>query len=398
MKLTKLFGDELRPPLTNIVGAQAYYAGKAPHVTGMSPEGDKLVIRLREPAPDLPWVAASSSCAVPSERRSSRAASRSPFRLQGPYYLSALTDSLAVLKRNPNYGGSRPQHLDAMVVEFNVSPAEAATRIENDTLDYFLESQQATLAPDSQAARVAGDRYSLTPYNRIQYYGFNYDRPLFADVGMRRAVQYALDRRALVEAVPGGSGGVPATRLLYPSILGYDEKQLYPLRSELRTARRLAAGRTGQVVVCCTWVGDRAYAEAFNRALREQLAAIGLRMSVLSLRQGVSEAEFLAKVRRSDLIWGGLNTHTADPASYLKDLFLPPGDAKELRRIQTLFAPARERAALALAKKIERDSLYAVFQMDALPELVSRRLGCVVHQPEYAGVDLAALCLKDSRD
>jgi hypothetical protein len=25
---------------------------------------------------------------------------------------------------------------------------------------------------------------------------------------------------------------------------------------------------------------------------------------------------------------------------------------------------------------------------------VSRRLGCIVHQPEYAGVDLAALCLK----
>ena len=49
---------------------------------------------------------------------------------------------------------------------------------------------------------------------------------------------------------------------------------------------------------------------------------------------------------------------------------------------------------MAIARRVERDSLYAVYMTDALPELVSRRLGCIVHQPEYAGVDLAALCLK----
>jgi hypothetical protein len=29
-----------------------------------------------------------------------------------------------------------------------------------------------------------------------------------------------------------------------------------------------------------------------------------------------------------------------------------------------------------------------------MPELVSRRLGCIVHNPVYAGVDLAALCVR----
>jgi len=79
-------------------------------------------------------------------------------------------------------------------------------------------------------------------------------------------------------------------------------------------------------------------------------------------------------------------------------LFLPPDEAKELRRIQRLFSPKRERAAVALARRLERESLFAVLGSEAIPELVSRRLGCVVHQPEYAGVDLAALCLKDSDD
>ena len=84
VQLAKLFGDELRPPLTNIVGAQAYYAGKAPHVTGMSPEGDKLVIRLREPAPDLPWLVAASSCAVPVDTPVVKGGLEKPVHSAGP--------------------------------------------------------------------------------------------------------------------------------------------------------------------------------------------------------------------------------------------------------------------------------------------------------------------------
>jgi hypothetical protein len=35
-----------------------------------------------------------------------------------------------------------------------------------------------------------------------------------------------------------------------------------------------------------------------------------------------------------------------------------------------------------------------VYEQGAVPELVSPRLGCIVHQPEYEGVDFAALCLR----
>jgi DNA-binding SARP family transcriptional activator/streptogramin lyase len=399
VKLTKLFGDGLRPPLDNIVGAQQYYAGKTLHISGVSVRDDELVLRFRKPEPDLPWLVAGSSCAVPADTPVVEGGLEKPVPSAGPYYLATLTDSFAVLRRNPNYGGSRPQHLDAIVVEFSVPPSEAATRIESGTLDYFLESQQATLTPDTQAARAAGTRYRLTPPTipNVYFYAFNYERPLFADPRMRRAVQYALDRRALVDAGLAGSVGVPATRLLSSGVPGYDERQLYPLRSDVRTARRLAAGRTGRVVVCCTYVGDAQYVAVFNRTLRGQLAAIGLRMTMLSLSQADSPSVAEAKVRRSDLIWGGLGADTADSADYLKDLFLPPDDAKELRRIQTLFSPERERAALELARRIERESLFAVYAREAIPELRSRRLGCIVHQPEYAGIDLAALCLRNAR-
>jgi DNA-binding SARP family transcriptional activator/ABC-type transport system substrate-binding protein/streptogramin lyase len=394
VKIMKLFGDQLSPPLSDIRGAQDFYSGKTLHISGVSANGNELVVRFLKPEPDLPWLAASFSCAVPVPTPVVKGGLEKPVPSAGPYYLATLTDSVAVLRPNPNYGGTRPQHLDAIVIQFDMPPAEAATRIQNGTLDYFFESQQATLTPDTAAARAAGADYRITPSNGVQFYAFNVGRPLFADIRMRRAVQYALDRSALLAANPSGSAGVAATRLLHPSIVGYDERKLYPLHADVRTARKLAGGRRSKVDV---WTWDDPYAEAFNKELRKQLGAIGLRMSIVQAAQSDSQAEALAK-HRSDLIWGGLSEHSADPGDYLKDLVLPPDDARELRRIQRLPSPDRERAALALVRKLERKSLFAVFQMDGWPELWSRRLGCIVHQPEYPGIDLAALCLKRSGD
>jgi hypothetical protein len=41
--------------------------------------------------------------------------------------------------------------------------------------------------------------------------------------------------------------------------------------------------------------------------------------------------------------------------------------------------------------------MYLAYANFATPELVSKRLGCVIDQPEYPGVDLAALCLRSAR-
>ena len=389
--LSPKLSPSLPPPLANIVGADAYRAGRAAHVSGVSARGRKLVIRLREPAPDVPWLVAESSCAVPEATPIVEGGLEKPVPSAGPYYLAALTETVAVLKRNPNYGGSRPQHLDAIVVELNVPPAEAATRIEAGTLDYFLESQNPTLRPNTQAAHSAGDRYRLTPYLGVHYFTFGYHRPLFADVRMRRAVQFALDRQVLAEADP--AGGLPATRVLARGVHGYDETPLYPHRRDLRAARRFAAGREGTAVVY-TWI-DPGHTDTFNYELRRQLAAIGIDTKFVAIDQARGFEP--AKGIRADLVWGGLSVNSADPGAYLQQLsYLPPRYSNDIRRITLLESPARERAAAALVRAVERDSLLAVFQQGAIPELVARRVGCVVHQPEYAGVDLAALCLKRS--
>jgi DNA-binding SARP family transcriptional activator/ABC-type transport system substrate-binding protein/streptogramin lyase len=383
--------DYVVPQALNIAGVDEYRAGKVPHISGVSVQEGKLVIRLVKPAPDFPWFAA-QTCAVPRETPVVPNGVTTPVASAGPYYLAEHADSFAVLRRNPNYGGTRPRHLDAIVFKFNVAPGKAASQIENGTLDYYLESQNPTLTPDTAAADAAGERYRLTSSSSagVHFFAFNVDRPLFADVRMRHAVQYALDRVALAKA--GDAIGIPATRLLSPSVPGYEATPLYPLRGDLRRARKLAPREESRAVVY-TW-DDPPYTAAFHRLLREQLAAIGIRASVLRIDQ--AKGFELAKAQRADLIWGGLNANTADPGAYLQPLsYLPPPYGNEIGRIQKLSSPARERAAASLARGIDQRSLFAVYVMDAMPELVSRRLGCLVHHPVYAGVDLAVLCLRE---
>ena len=136
---------------------------------------------------------------------------------------------------------------------------------------------------------------------------------------------------------------------------------------------------------------------AFARAVREQLAAIGISTTVVPLtNDDYASGAVYTKTAGSDIFWGALTSDNGDPVTALRALSLTPRESVELQRIAQLAPPERDRAAAAVAARIDRQSLFAIYGYGAIPELVSPRLGCIVHQPEYAGVDLAALCLRRS--
>ena len=128
---------------SDIAGVDAYRAGRARHVAGISAHGDTLTIRLEAPAagPPGPDGAALLLRRAASGRRSSRTASKSRSRRQGPYYLAAHIEGVvAVVKRNPNYPGPRPQRLDAIVYRRpNVPKADAISQIERGEADHLGE-------------------------------------------------------------------------------------------------------------------------------------------------------------------------------------------------------------------------------------------------------------------
>ena len=75
----------------------------------------------------------------------------------------------------------------------------------------------------------------------------NTSRPLFADARLRKAVNYAIDRRALAHIghfrFSPGFPAIPTAQYLPPTMPGASRTRLYPLGGDLRAARRLRPER-----------------------------------------------------------------------------------------------------------------------------------------------------------
>ena len=377
--------------LADVVGANAYHAGKAAHVSGISAHGDTLVIRLLRAATDLPSrLALPNFCAVPAGLPVAYQGLHDPIPSAGPYYLADRAQNVLVLKRNPNYQGPRPHGPDAIVYRMNVDVGDAVAQIEQGKLDLVLEDDPA-LAPTSAAAREAGPRYREVPKNWISLLALNTRRPLFADSRVRRAVEYAIDRRTLANGV-----GLATSHLLPPNLPDYKRGPTFPLTPDLRAARRLIGDRHLHAVLAAYDPAADPASAALAAAVRDQLAALGITVTILPLH-GDDDPTTPARLAHADLATVGRNaSQTLDPVDYLAGLpYLPSADHARLEQIARLSPPYRAAAAAALTARLESEAVYVPYADGAIPELVSKRLGCIVHQPEYPGVDLAALCLRN---
>src|SRR5687767_4424497 len=95
----------------DIVGADAVLAGKREHASGVVARGKSLTIRLKRPTPDF-LARTGFMCAVPPDLPADREG-RVAFPAAGPYYVAEYrAGERAVVRRNPYYGGTRPQRVD----------------------------------------------------------------------------------------------------------------------------------------------------------------------------------------------------------------------------------------------------------------------------------------------
>jgi DNA-binding SARP family transcriptional activator/ABC-type transport system substrate-binding protein len=379
--------------LSDVVGAKAYNAGRAEHLSGVSAHGNTLVIRLRRPAGDLASrLAEPSFCAVP--RDLPMIPNGLPYAVPsaGPYYLAEHAANVVVLKPNPYYHGPRPRRVDAIVYRMHVDPAEAAALVAAGKVDYVEEADPA-LGPRTDAARGAGSRYRLTRNNWTEGLALNTRRPLFRAARARRTVAYALDRTSLADAL---GSSVPSSHILAPGTPGYRDRPGYPLHGtpvgKLHRARAVLAVAADD--------NGAAYDPAVVDRIRRQLAAVGITVKVWAIPQSdLNDPRKRPRLlARADLtrIEGNAET-TRDPVAELLELPYLPGAARAtLERIATIPSPRRELAAAAVAARLEQDADDIGFADRVTPELVSSRLGCLVEQPVYPGLDLAALCLRPS--
>jgi YVTN family beta-propeller protein len=392
-----------------ILGARAFAAGKATDVAGIVASGDRLTFRLT--APDPVFVSALAEplfCAVPADTPLAPSGVRT-LPSAGPYYVASYTpDQEIVLRRNPNYRGRRPHRLREIDVRIGVTPEQSVREIEAGRADYTLDyglfpGVYARLArrygPASRAASIGRQRYFLNPALVLDYLRLNTNRALFAQIRLRRAVNYAIDRRALARL--GFDNPSPAgltDQYLPPTVAGFRDAHIYPFRPDLATARRLARGtRATAVFYSCTTPNCRQHAAI----IRKNLEAIGLRVDVREFPLSELLSRLYTKGEPFDLAIDRTAFAAPDPFYFLTiptdaGLFDSRVYDRKLAAAEKLVGRKREVAYGKLDVKLAREAAPLVaFTYQTHQDFFSARMGCHVYNPAY-GMDLAALCLRRS--
>jgi peptide/nickel transport system substrate-binding protein len=399
----------------DIVGARAVESGKANHAVGVKVRGDTLLIRLTRPVGDftarltLPYF-----CPVPTSLPIVSEGVNVPPPGSGPYYIAEWTrERELVLKRNPFYRGERAHHVSQFVITIGDDPDAVTRGVDRNQIDYGggLGADPPTKAAGDLGRKygINGPRFFVRPAAAIFYLALNTQSLLFREnAALRRAVNFALDRRALTRA-RGPYWGTPSDAYLPLGTPGSPTIHPYPRkRPNLMKARALARGhrRSEQAVL---YAPDNDIATAQAHIVQGNLKRIGITVRIKQFPL----ANFFERVGRRgepfDIALEGWSNEWFDPAWFINNLldgrtivkdgnnnsayFNVPLYNRLMARADRLSGPARYRAYAKLALALERDAApLAVYATWNARVFVSKRVGCAAFN--VYGFDLAAACLK----
>ena len=288
-----------------IAGTRAFGAGKANRISGLAALNARtLQITLDQPAEDfltiltLPFFAP-----VPGEHAAEYEVGDNydgHVVGTGPYTpLTYIPDQKVVLVRNPNWDPAtdplRKARVDRIELKLDIGIASIQKAIEQEEADLSLDSH----VPQARIAALRADpersrRLSVNPTGNLLLLVLNTNPKAgtIADVRVRRAVNYAIDKVAFRDAVAGrfAATGELASTILAPGSLGYRPYDLYPTpggRGDPAKAKALLAQAgypDGLTLTLVSW-GSGKYADTV-KPIRASLARAGIHLKVRRFRQG----------------------------------------------------------------------------------------------------------------
>jgi peptide/nickel transport system substrate-binding protein len=242
-----------------IAGAAAFGAGKTSRISGLTAlDARTLKVTLDQPAADfLSILTLPGFAPVPGEYAASYALGENyggHVVGTGPYNPTTyIPGKTVVLVRNPNWDPAtdplRKAWVDRIEIKLGVSISSIRRAIEREEADLSLTSH----VPQARVAELRADpersrRLSVNPSGSLLFLvlGTPKKAGAMADVRVRQAVNYAIDKVAYRDALAGryAATGELASTILAPGSIGYRPYDLYPTpggRGDPAKARALLA-------------------------------------------------------------------------------------------------------------------------------------------------------------
>lgn len=328
-----------------------------------TPAADTVVIKTLFPwAPLLSDLASFSNAILPNNYggKTADAFWKAPIGT-GPFKLDRWTPGTEIkLNANKNYWKPGKPYLNSVTWKYVV---------ENNTMELMLKGGQADIYEEPPATSLAS--LNATPgivaktfaAAQSRYLAFNEKVPALADVHVRRAISYAIDREALIKVVLAGNG-FASNSMLSPSTSFYDAKT-----PGLQYNMKMAAAELGRsnfktglslkLLVATGDVQDNAVASILQASLKK----LGVTLVIVSQEPKVKRAT--QKAMNYDMTTSGWTMDITDPDELLTFGLTPEGGTHafftnynnatvntQVKKGQTVtYAPARQ-SAYSLVQKI----------------------------------------------
>jgi len=399
--------------LDEIVGAKAVLAGKATSISGVRVlDRYRLQMRLTKPLPDLLGrLTMGFFCPIPPNTPIDPRGIDRPAG-SGPYYVADwIPNNRLVLERNPYYPrGERSANVDRII--YRVMDSEACLlATERDEIDLCLDPGWSgeTWNRLAQKYGVNKGRLFVTPRLATSFIVLNHDRRAFRGPGqipLAKAINYAIDRPALVRAYRNYGPGRPTDQMLPPP-LGTNER-IYPLAgadpSKARKWLRKARYKPRRLVL---------YWPNFNpdaaESVRLDLKRIGIEVVVRLFGPREHFTRIGSRGEPFDLAYVGWLPDYIDGGAFLAPLASGTNLRKEGSSNASYFNDPRVNArirAAGLERGAARRDAWADLDVDLMRDnppwapfmhflhrvFVSKSFGCYVDR--FGSVDLVAACKK----
>ena len=236
----------------------------------------------------------------------------------GPYqFVSWERGSSVALERNPSYWGEAPT-IDAVNYRFIEESGTRLSGLLSGEFDLItnLSPDDAGVAP--KALSVVGLEHPIMILSTI-------DGPT-ADVKVRQAMNYAIDKQALAEALYGGRAAVDQCQILSSTVFGFNP-DLSPYEYDPEKARALIAeaGAEGATIDLVgesgRWLKDRELIEAVANYWSE----VGLSPNVQIFEFGEYLNRLFDRETRAASIFVSSSNDILDPSRQLGTYYSPDG-------------------------------------------------------------------------
>ena len=264
----------------------------------------------------------------------------------GPYAVtSAEGDSKggrAVLERNPHFrsrGAARPEgYPDRIILSWGGSPAGHLDAVKEGSEDWAI----AALEDDVDPARVATEipaQFHVFEQQSVFFATLNQNIPPLDDVRVRRAINYAVDRRALTDHVGGPILAGATCQVFAKNLLGYQPYCPYTkdptpagnwTAPDLATARRLVreSGTRGQRITI--WTPPFEFFEGAAAIVADALGAIGYRPTIRQVPNFIEDFQGVAAESKAfQMLLLGWFVDYPSPSNFVMPVLMCPAAYNE---------------------------------------------------------------------